>query len=608
MPHQSSWNVFHQTRITDDRSSNPRVAAYVNRCLKNCQVSVQADISSHHDILILELQSRKRSMLIINMYNDDHNTAAEALYALHLPGDVPTIITGDFNLHHPLWSIEDPAPRSTGKASDLVEWMESNAFHLCNSQGEVTFQRPLRNSLQSSVLDLTWINDVALSLGSLKDWSISPDLHTSSDHLPITWTSYLASETPTLDTPDTPVFQYEDEMAIKWTRVFLEEILSRLPPGVGLPEETTRGVCDWESQMHPPNDKPSTLIDQCRKQVSNITEAMSAASSWTLKTRTFHPRASPWYTDEVAEVVAEVRRAPTSMKLCSGSPDHPENLRQFRLAARKLKRVIRKAKRDWAMAFAGQVSRQEVWKLTAWYKGIRKTGTPTLKDPISGKDAVSLNNKKALLSDTFFPPPPFLGDEVGFLTNPLVPRDDTHRLEPLTFREVEVAIRSCANDTTLGITGVLYRAIKWAWRSSARTLIFNTLLTCLQLGFHTPQWKASITVVIPKPGKPSYSTPRAYRPIQLLECLGKIMEKIVASRLMFDISKYNLVPHEQFGGRRASSCTNAALSLTHDIQSGWKKGLVSSFLCIDVKGFFDNVNHGRMTRVLSGPLYPVLST
>ena len=293
------------------------------------------------------------------------------------------------------------------------------------------------------------------------------------------------------------------------------------------------------------------------------------------------------------------------MKSCSGSPDHQENLRQFRLAARKLKRVIRKAKRDWAMAFAGQVSHQDVWKLTAWYKGIRKTGTPTLKDPISGKDAVSLDDKKALLSDTFFPPPPFLEDEVGFLTNPLVPRDDTRRLEPLTFGEVEAAIRSCANDTAPGITGVPYRAIKWAWRSPARTLIFNTLSTCLQLGFHAPQWKASITVVIPKPGKPSYSTPRAYRPIQLLECLGKIMEKIVASRLMFDISKYNLVPHEQFGGRRASSCTNTALSLTHDIQSGWKKGLVSSFLCINVKGFFDNVNHGRMTRVLWEMGFPI---
>ena len=83
------------------------------------------------------------------------------------------------------------------------------------------------------------------------------------------------------------------------------------------------------------------------------------------------------------------------------------------------------------------------------------------------------------------------------------------------------------------------------------------------------------------------------------------MGKIVASRLMYNISKLNLVPHKQFGGRKASSCTDMALSLTHDIQSGWKNGMVSSFLCIDVKGFFDNVNHRRMTRVLWEMGFPI---
>ena len=108
----------------------------------------------------------------------------------------------------------------------------------------------------------------------------------------------------------------------------------------------------------------------------------------------------------------------------------------------------------------------------------------------------------------------------------------------------------------------------------------------------------AITVVIPKPGKPSYSVPRAYRPIQLLECMGKVLEKIVASRLMFDIGKHELVPFIQFGGCTASSCVDAGLSLTHDIQSAWKHGMVASVLAIDVKGFFDKVNHQRMAHVL----------
>jgi hypothetical protein len=38
-------------------------------------------------------------------------------------------------------------------------------------------------------------------------------------------------------------------------------------------------------------------------------------------------------------------------------------------------------------------------------------------------------------------------------------------------------------------------------------------------------------VVIPKPNKPDYSNPKAYRPIALLNCLGKVLEKLMASRL-----------------------------------------------------------------------------
>ena len=105
-------------------------------------------------------------------------------------------------------------------------------------------------------------------------------------------------------------------------------------------------------------------------------------------------------------------------------------------------------------------------------------------------------------------------------------------------------------------------------------------------------------MVLPKPNKPSYSDPRAYRPIQLLECLRKLLEKIVATRISYEIGKYSLVPHEQFGGRSNSSCIDAAMSLVHDIESAWKHGQVVSILAIDIGRSFDNVNHKRLVRVV----------
>ena len=113
--------------------------------------------------------------------------------------------------------------------------------------------------------------------------------------------------------------------------------------------------------------------------------------------------------------------------------------------------------------------------------------------------------------------------------------------------------------------------------------------------------------VLPKPNKPDYASPRAYRPIQLLECLGKLVEKTVARRLMFDCDKFSLMPPEQFGGVMAASCTDAGLSLTHDIENALNRGHTASLLTVDIKGFFDSINHRRLLLTLKDMDFPPVS-
>ena len=111
-------------------------------------------------------------------------------------------------------------------------------------------------------------------------------------------------------------------------------------------------------------------------------------------------------------------------------------------------------------------------------------------------------------------------------------------------------------------------------------------------------------VIIPKPNKPSYSVPKAYRPIQLLECLRKLLEKIVAKRMMFDCSQFNLIPPVQFGGVLGASCVDAGLSIVHDIEGALNRTLTASLLTIDVKGFFDSINHRRLMFILHQMDFP----
>ncbi|KAF8760889.1 Reverse transcriptase (RNA-dependent DNA polymerase) [Rhizoctonia solani] len=94
------------------------------------------------------------------------------------------------------------------------------------------------------------------------------------------------------------------------------------------------------------------------------------------------------------------------------------------------------------------------------------------------------------------------------------------------------------------------------------------------------------------------SAPKSYRPISLLETLSKCLEKIIAARILFKVGKHNLLPYTQFGGRDNLSCVNAGLSLSHDIHAAWAQGKFASLLTLDISGYFNNVNHARLSFTL----------
>lgn len=78
-------------------------------------------------------------------------------------------------------------------------------------------------------------------------------------------------------------------------------------------------------------------------------------------------------------------------------------------------------------------------------------------------------------------------------------------------------------------------------------------------------WRKAIAIALAKPKKPDYSNPRAYRLIQLLDCLGKVLEKVVATRLSHYVAKYNIVPANQFGARPGSATEDAILTFVNDV-------------------------------------------
>jgi len=179
--------------------------------------------------------------------------------------------------------------------------------------------------------------------------------------------------------------------------------------------------------------------------------------------------------------------------------------------------------------------------------------------------------------------------------------------EPVSYAEVHRAIFAPNQHKAPGPSQINYVALWWAWAADP-VPIFLLVSKCADAGYHPQIWRKTVAVVLRKPKKPDYSNPHAYRLIQLEECLGKVLESVIARRLSHMIHEHNLVPATQFGGRPGSSTVDAALTFTHDIEAACNHGLVTTSLTIDIKGFFDYVNHNKLTSIMRRKRIPLSHT
>jgi len=98
-------------------------------------------------------------------------------------------------------------------------------------------------------------------------------------------------------------------------------------------------------------------------------------------------------------------------------------------------------------------------------------------------------------------------------------------------------------------------------------------------------------VIIPKPNKTAYDSPKSFQPIVLLNTIRKLIEKVIAECLQFHIAKNNFIHPSQLDGLKFKSTTDAGVTLTHIIRSGWIKNKTTSILAFDIAQFFPSLNH-----------------
>ena len=170
---------------------------------------------------------------------------------------------------------------------------------------------------------------------------------------------------------------------------------------------------------------------------------------------------------------------------------------------------------------------------------------------------------------------------------------------PFSQEEFRRALIKCNNSSAPGPDKLIWQHLKSILKQDACLDNFiNIADTCINLGYWPNHFKCSSTVIIPKPNKFAYDHPKSFRPIVLLNTLGKLIEKVIAERLQFHVVRNNFIYPSQLGSLKFKSTTDARIALTHIIRSGWVKNKITSTLAFNITQFFPSLNHRLLTLTL----------
>ena len=100
---------------------------------------------------------------------------------------------------------------------------------------------------------------------------------------------------------------------------------------------------------------------------------------------------------------------------------------------------------------------------------------------------------------------------------------------PFSLLEIQEALKACFNVSAPGPDYITWQYLKHILSNNTSAVgILSLANVCLSLHHWPRHFKESVSVIIPKPDKPAYDTPKAFRPIIPLNMLSKLIEKMIA--------------------------------------------------------------------------------
>jgi ribonuclease HI len=481
-----------------------------------------------------------------------------------LPTGQSTIIAGDLNAHHFLW--DDNSDEDT-LGTLIADWCANADWTAANS-GQPTF---MHRGVGPSVAAPS-APDVSLGHQRLLQRSTWQTLQDSgSDHLPC----LLIIHTTRTDHQQSPP---------KWNYK----------------------KADWDSFKADAENvatnwyKNKTVHSKCKRFHEVILEA--ARTNIPFGSR---KGAKCWWSEETELAVIDRRIARATAEY-SGTP---EDRAAWNLANSNTKKVILDAKKaEWQEFTSNLSSTTDSAKIHQVFKSINNSPHPPMNN-----EALQFQTDGGIIKTLYSDKEKadaFVGEyarvnhlkrdpvrdkevksELASFKGPCSRCDDnkTDSCQPFTMPELKRAIWTLKANKSPGPDGVSNDMLKHLG-PRARAALLDLINHSWSSGIVPASFKLSHIVPVAKRGKPP-GLIGSYRPIALMSCIAKLMEKMIARRLVFWLETNNLLSQEQAGFRACRSTEDQVARIVQTVSNGFQARPAKRFTLtlFDFSRAFDRV-------------------
>ena len=520
-------------------------------CTYNKQIKIYKN--GFLEIIAITIYNKNNDPIdIMNVYNANFDvTKAEFNHYFNQLSN-KTIVVGDFNAKSYMWDTKSiPNMSGNNLVDSLLDFPDLCLLTPINYP--TYFHVPTRSY---STLDLCFVSSNLLPNASIK---LGEDL--GSDHSPINILFNFKPENTVIKNKTRWIFNKGGSWS-QW-----RETLPKAPD----------------------SDNFRTDYDDFKANIALTSEQIFKRSNEVVNSKF----SAPWWNKKIAQLVECRHKAKNLFR------KHPtdNNLVSLRKAEALTKYEIKKAKKEAFHDFAGSINeRTPVKKVWTFLNKLSKKKTNKQIIPIIQNNEIYTKSEEkveiiANHYEKIFNYKLSLQDPVPLLVPlSLALNSDVDRAYnlPFSYAEILAAIKLLKN-TSEGYDGVHNLMLK--------NLPTNYIKSCLNiinksylLSEIPDSWKKAVIIPIAKPEK-DLTAPCSYRPISLLPCFAKLVEKLICSRLTYHLENNNCLSSSQGGFRRRMNTQYQVAIYEHNIRVALKSKKICLAVFIDLSSAYDLVWH-----------------